>query len=330
MTKSIRHATQLLDLYHVMQRIRSVENSLIKLFADGEVPGFIHLSIGQEACAAGVVTALEPQDTFATTHRGHGHVVARGIDLELFYKELMGRAGGMCGGRGGSMHVADMQLGVLGANGIVGAGIPIVVGSALAHQLGNTGGVALAFFGDGAMAEGVLHESMNMASLWRLPMIFICENNYWSEFSPIESQFVAKLGSLATSFGLGFEQVDGNDVLAVAEAARRALDAARSGKPQVLELLTTRVRGHFEGDPQKYRPEHEVSEMEERDPLLLAAQKLCDAGIEQAVLEKIAAECEQEIGLAIERSRADSVPTFIDAMADVYTKRSDSAFVGGN
>ena len=325
-----KHSQDLLALYRSMRLVRTAESSLIKLFADGEVPGFIHLSIGQEACAAGVITALEPQDTFATTHRGHGHVVARGIGLEEFFKELMGRAGGMCGGRGGSMHVSDMQLGVLGANGIVGAGIPIALGSALAHQLRKTGGVALAFFGDGAMAEGVLHESMNLASLWKLPLVFICENNSWSEFSPTERQFVAEVGKLASAFGLGFEQADGNDVQAVAEAARRALAAARSGTPQVLEFLTTRVRGHFEGDPQKYRPEHEAAAMAARDPLLLAANKLRDAGTEPAVLEQIAADCEQQVWQAIEAARADTAPTFADAMADVYTTQHAAASVGGN
>src|SRR4051794_1274144 len=192
----------LVELYRVMARIRAAENHLIKLFADSEVPGFIHLSIGQEAVAAGVMAALEPRDTIATTHRGHGHVIARGIDLGLFFKKVMGKAGGVCRGRGGSMHIADLSLGVLGANGIVGAGIPIAMGSAVAHSVRKTGGVAVVFFGDGAMAEGVLHETLNLAALWRLPLVLVCENNGWSEFSPTSRQFSGTLRGLAAAFGI--------------------------------------------------------------------------------------------------------------------------------
>lgn len=309
----------LLAHYRMMQLIRIVETTLVKLFADGEVPGFIHLSIGQEAVASGVVTSLEPRDSFATTHRGHGHVVARGIDLEQFFKELMGKSGGMCGGRGGSMHVADVAAGVLGANGIVGAGIPIALGSAMAHQVRGTGGVAVAFFGDGAMAEGVLHESLNLASLWKLPMLFVCENNGWSEFSPTSRQFVARLGDLARAFGTGYEQVDGNDVAAVADASQRLIAAGRNAGPQVLECITTRIRGHFEGDPQKYRPQDELGAAGGLDPIQRTAERLREAGVPVFDLERIRNECEQQVAGAVAMARADTGPDFARALADVYT-----------
>ncbi|NUB16557.1 ABC transporter substrate-binding protein, partial [Azospirillum brasilense] len=273
-----------LALHRTMQTIRATETTLSRLFADGEIPGFIHLSVGQEAVAAGVVGALGPQDSFATTHRGHGHVLARGVRLDLFFKEIMGRAGGICGGRGGSMHVADLSLGVLGANGIVGAGLPLAPGSALAHQTRRTGGVAVAFFGDGAMAEGALHECLNMAALWRLPMVFVCENNGWSEFSPTSTQFAATLDKLGAAFGVPHRRVDGNDVAAVAEAAAEVVEAARGGGPRILECLTTRWHGHFEGDPQRYRNADEIAGLPQNDPLRRSAEALLAAGVEESAL----------------------------------------------
>jgi len=317
MTK--KRPDQLLAQYRVMRLIRSVENSLIKLFADGEVPGFIHLSVGQEAIAAGVVTALDERDSIATTHRGHGHVIARGIDLDLFFMELMGKQGGICGGRGGSMHVADMDLGILGANGIVGAGIPIALGSALAHSVRKTGGVAVAFFGDGAMAEGVIHESLNMAALWKLPLLFVCENNGWSEFSPTSRQFAAQLGSLAGAFGIPHLLVDGNDVEAVSAAARDLIAQARTDGPRVLECKTHRVRGHFEGDPQKYRPQEDAGIGAEIDPLKKAEQALVARGVSAKVIAGIVADAEARVAAAIEKGRADAQPDFERALSDVYT-----------
>lgn len=312
-------ADRLLALYRVMRLIRTVENSLIKLFADGEVPGFIHLSVGQEAIAAGVVTALDERDSLATTHRGHGHVIARGIDLDRFFMELMGRRGGICGGRGGSMHVADMDLGILGANGIVGAGIPIAMGSALAHSVRKTGGVAVAFFGDGAMAEGVLHESLNMASLWKLPIVFVCENNGWSEFSPTSRQFAAKLADIAAAFRIPHTLVDGNDVEAVSAAAGELVARARTEGPVVLECTTHRVRGHYEGDPQKYRPETDAELGSALDPLKRAEEALAGRGVAAGQIAEISGEIEARVAAAIERGRADPQPDFEHAMSDVYT-----------
>src|ERR1700733_3009879 len=266
-----------------MRLIREVELRLSLLFGDGEIPGFIHLSIGQEAVAVGVARALRTDDTLASNHRGHGHAIAKGLDLSRFFLEIMGRSEGYCGGRGGSMHVADMSVGMLGANGIVGAGLPIAVGSALAHQLRKKGAIACVFFGDGALAEGVLHESFNMAALWRLPILFVCENNGWSEFSPAARQLATEPQKLAETFNMPIEGVDGNDVAAVRAAAVTAIEAVRAGGgPRLLECKTTRVRGHFEGDPQKYRDAGEFDEIGRKDPLKRAADSLRAIGVPEA------------------------------------------------
>jgi acetoin:2,6-dichlorophenolindophenol oxidoreductase subunit alpha len=316
-------AERLTALYRTMSLIRQVEQALSRLFADSEVPGFIHLSIGQEAIAAGVASALAAQDTLTTTHRGHGHVLARGIDLDGFFKEIMGRAGGLCKGRGGSMHVADLSLGVLGANGIVGAGIPIALGSAIAHAVRRDAGVAVSFFGDGAMAEGVLHETMNMAALWKSPLLLVCENNGWSEFSPTSRQFRARLQDLAAAFGIPYQGVDGKDVLAVADAATRATAALRAGEgPGVIECTTHRVRGHYEGDPQKYREAGELAAGAAHDPLSHARAELERAGVQAAALEEIDAGIAARIESSIAQARAGILPTFESAIAEVYTERS--------
>lgn len=305
-------------LYQTMSLIRHVETALTRLFANNEVPGFIHLSIGQEAVAAGIASALQPQDSLATTHRGHGHVLARGMDVNGFMKEIMGREGGLCKGRGGSMHVADLSLGILGANGIVGAGIPIALGSAMAHQARKTGGVAVAFFGDGAMAEGVLHETLNMAALWKCPLLLVCENNGWSEFSPTSRQFAAKLEQLAAAFGASYAKVDGNNVLAMADATKRATDQLRAGNgPFVLECMTTRVRGHFEGDSQKYRDAGELESVHEHDPLTAARAQLQSMGVDTTSIDQAIA---AQVDAAVDAARADVLPTLERAIQDVYTQ----------
>lgn len=320
MAKKTSRQQQLLSLYRTIATISQVETSLVTLFSDDEIPGFIHLSLGQEAVAAGVCAALAEADTLATTHRGHGHVIARGLDLELFYKEVMGKRGGVCGGRGGSMHVADMNLGILGANGIVGAGIPIAAGSALAHQVRQTGGVAVSFFGDGAMAEGVLHETLNISSLWKLPLLLVCENNGWSEFSPTSRQFVAKLKDLAAAFGLRYETVDGSDVLAVKQATDSLLKDVRKGKgPAVLECITHRVRGHFEGDAQKYREDSELESIKQHEPGAKAKAMLLESGVSEEQIIEIDQSVQARINDALEAARRDQDPSFTEALNDVYT-----------
>lgn len=315
-------ALSLLDLYRRMATIRRAEERLSQLFADGEVPGFLHLSIGQEAVPVGVCAALERGDTVASTHRGHGHALAKGMALEGFFAEIMGRASGVCTGRGGSIHVADMRIGMLGANGIVGGGLPLATGSALAHQVKGRPNVAVAFFGDGAMAEGAFHECLNLAKLWRLPLLFVCENNGWGEFSPLERQFAAKLAALGAAFGVPHEEVDGTDVEAVAAAARRRVEPARRGEgPQILECCTVRWRGHYEGDPQKYRDALNLDAARGQDALALAAARLAAQGVGAERLAEIERAIAERIETAVAAARAAAEPGFDLAAADVYTRR---------
>ncbi|QRG09304.1 thiamine pyrophosphate-dependent dehydrogenase E1 component subunit alpha [Xanthobacter dioxanivorans] len=310
---------RVLGLYRQLLLIRRAEERLITMFADGEVPGFIHLSVGQEAVSVGVMSALGAQDTIASTHRGHGHAIAKGLPLDGFFAELLARDEGLCRGRGGSMHVADMSVGMLGANGIVGAGLSIALGSALAHKRLGREQVAVAFFGDGALAEGLLHECMNMAALWRLPLLFVCENNGWSEFLPSSKQISFALADLARAYGIPHTRIDGNDVVAVADAAADIVGAVRAGGPAVLECMTTRVRGHFEGDAQKYRDPDDLDALGPLDPIRVAALLLAGLGVEDAALKAVADEVESRIEAAVEAARKGHDPDFAAAYADVYS-----------
>jgi pyruvate dehydrogenase E1 component alpha subunit len=307
-------------LYRTMLLIRRAEERLQKLFADGEVPGFLHLSIGQEAIPAGVSAALGAGDTVSSTHRGHGHTLAKGVALEGFFAEIMGKATGLCKGRGGSMHVADLSKGMLGANGIVGAGLPITTGSALALKLQGLGNVAVAYFGDGALAEGVVHECLNLAALWSLPVLFVCENNGWSEFTPTERQVAATLEKLAGAHGILYEAVDGNDVVAVAEVAGRIVGGMRAkAAPAVLDCATVRVRGHFEGDRQDYRPKDELANKGWMDPLARARAGLEAAGADGGWFEAVEDETTAAIEAAVAAARAAPAPAPSALLADVYT-----------
>lgn len=311
--------SELLTLYGCMVLIRRAEERLAKLFADGEVPGFLHLSTGQEAVPVGICAALEDADTIASTHRGHGHALAKGMALDGFFAEIMGRANGVCSGRGGSMHVAEMRVGMLGANGIVGGGLPIALGSALAHQVKHRPNVAVVFFGDGAMAEGALHECLNLSALWKLPLVFACENNGWSEFSPLARQFCASLAALGAAFGILHEEVDGTDVELVADVARRLVAAARSGNgPQILECRTQRWRGHYEGDPQKYRDAGNLALARSCDPLTVAANRIAAQGVPADRLCAIEDEVAARINAAVAAARAAIEPEFAPALAGVY------------
>lgn len=309
---------QMLAHYRMLVTIRRAEERLAALFAQGEVPGFIHLGIGQEAVATGVMSALGPQDTIASTHRGHGHAIAKGLALEGFFAEVLGKDAGLCRGRGGSMHVADMSVGMLGANGIVGAGLSIALGSALAHRTLGRPAIAVAFFGDGALAEGLLHECLNLAALWRLPLLFVCENNGWGEFTPTEKQLAFKFGDLVGAYGVAHEIVDGNDVAAVATAASRIVAGVRRGGPAALECMTTRLRGHFEGDAQKYRAADELAGLAARDPVLLAERRLADLGVPRAEVAASAAAAQARVDAAIAVARRGADADFDAALLDVY------------
>jgi len=322
---NIETKDSLLGLYRRMYSIRQVELRLGRLFADGEVPGFIHLSVGQEATAAAIGWALRPSDTVASTHRGHGHALAKGIDIKDFFFELMAKEQGICKGRGGSMHVANMSIGMLGANAIVGASIPIAVGSAIAHQVKKTDAVAVAFFGDGAMAEGVLHESLNLAALWKLPVLFVCENNGWAEFSPTSKQFLAPLGKLAEAFSIPYVLVDGNEALGVLGAANDLIEKIRAGSgPQILECSTHRWRGHYEGDPQKYRSSEELADLGGHDPLPRIEATLLGKGIAGEELEAIRLAVDEEVENAVVEARQGDLPSWERACNDVYTPAKEN------
>src|ERR1700761_5510007 len=317
-TETAGNTAHLQRLYRMVLTIRRAEEAVAGLMAEGLIPGFIHLSIGQEAIAAGVMDVLAPADTITSTHRGHGHAIAKGMELQAFFPELLGREPGACRGRGGSMHVADMSRGMLGSNGIVAAGLPIALGSALAHQVLKRDAVAVAFFGDGAMAEGLLHECLNLAALWKLPVLFVCENNRWGEFLETQHQIVFTLEKLAAAYGVPYHAVDGNDVAAVVEAAGRMLaDIRTGGGPMILECDTIRVGGHYEGDPQRGRDPADKEKAAARDPVTIARRFLTDD-----VIARIDGEVAVEIAAAVAFARAAPEPEWTDAAASVYAANS--------
>jgi pyruvate dehydrogenase E1 component alpha subunit len=269
---------KLAKMYHLMTLVREFELRAIEERRGGLIPGFIHSCVGQEATAVGACMALQPSDVITSTHRGHGHLIAKGGDPKYMMAELAARSSGYCLGRGGSLHMADFDLGILGANGIVAGGIPIAVGAAQAFKMRNEPRVALSFFGDGAVNEGAFHEAANLAGLWKLPVVFFCENNLYGEGTPQQKQApVADLANRATSYNFPGVTVDGNDVLAVYEATTLAVDRARSGGgPTLIEAKTYRYRGHYEGDPQLYRTEAEIESWKRKDPIQLFKTKLLD------------------------------------------------------
>src|SRR5512135_611801 len=266
----------LLRLYRQMLMVREFELRAIAERRAGLIPGFIHSCVGQEATATGACAALGPDDVITSTHRGHGHLVAKGGDPKYMMAELAARTTGYCGGKGGSLHMTDFNLGILGANGIVGGGIPIAVGAGLAFQQRRERRVALSFFGDGATNEGSFHEALNLAGLWKLPVIFFCENNLYGEGTPQAKQApVADLAVRASSYAMPGVTVDGNDVLAVYDATKAAADRARSGSgPTLIEGKTYRQRGHYEGDPMVYRSKAEMEEWKGRDPVVAFRSRL--------------------------------------------------------
>jgi 2-oxoisovalerate dehydrogenase E1 component len=304
-----RTPADLIEMYRRMLVIRGFEERVSALYRDGEVPGFVHLSIGQEAAAVGACWPLGPADVITSTHRGHGHCLAKGLEPLGMFAELMGRDEGTNRGRGGSMHIADPRLGILGANGIVAAGVPIAVGAATASQLRADGAVAVAFFGDGAPAQGAFHEAMNLAAVWQLPVVFFCENNGYAEFSHASTQHGASLERRAAGYGIRYVSVDGNDVVATADVMDDVIDAVRSaGGPVVVEATTFRWHGHYEGDPERYRTSEEVEEWKGRDPLLVHEARLRRAGIGDDELKALQSSVAEQLDAAVERARALALP----------------------
>ncbi|MEJ5378111.1 MAG: thiamine pyrophosphate-dependent dehydrogenase E1 component subunit alpha [bacterium] len=330
--KSSAKPQEMMALYRTMCRIRAFETKVQELFASNMIPGFVHLSIGEEAVAAGISSVLRPDDYITSTHRGHGHVLAKGADPRRMMAELFGKRTGYCKGKGGSMHIADFSVGVLGANGVVAGGFPIAVGAGLSCKLRGTDQVVVCYFGDGASNRGPVHEAMNMASIWKLPIIFACENNQYASTTAMSySTSVPKISMRAQGYSMPGLTVDGNDVLAVREAAAQAVARARSGEgPTLLEALTYRWRGHFEGDPQRYRTKEEVQEAKARDPItrlaaVLRKKRLLSAQLEQRIQKEI----QEEIEEAVRFAQESPYPEAQEALEDLYAGDVAQAAKGG-
>ncbi|MBG4947085.1 thiamine pyrophosphate-dependent dehydrogenase E1 component subunit alpha [Pseudomonas aeruginosa] len=313
---------QLLHAYRVMRTIRAFEERLHVEFATGEIPGFVHLYAGEEASAAGVMAHLRDDDCIASTHRGHGHCIAKGVDVHGMMAEIYGKKTGVCQGKGGSMHIADLEKGMLGANGIVGAGAPLAAGAALAAKLKGSDAVAVAFFGDGGSNEGAVFEAMNLASVWNLPCLFVAENNGYAEATAANwSVACDHIADRAAGFGMPGVTVDGFDFFAGHEAAGAAIERARAGEgPSLIEVKLTRYYGHFEGDAQTYRDPDEVKHYREtRDCLKQFRERTCHAGLLSASdLDAIDAEVEARIEDAVQRAKNDPKPEPDDLLRDVY------------
>ena len=308
-------------LYRRMVLIREFELRAIAERRVGLIPGFIHASIGQEATAAGAGMALRPDDVFTSTHRGHGHLIGKGGDPARMMAELAGRATGYCRGRGGSLHISDFDLGSLGANGIVAGGIPMAVGAALAFHMRGEPRVALSFFGDGAANEGAFHEALNLAGLWKLPVIFLCENNLYGEGTPQSKQApIADLAIRAEGYAMPGVIVDGNDVTAVYQAASAAAARARAGDgPTFIEGKTYRWHGHYEGDPQVYKPSGELQEWQLKDPIRRLATALIGAGLVEASWpDQVRDEVRSQLDDAVRFAQESPHPAPDEALAGVY------------
>lgn len=317
------------EYYRLMLRIRRCEEKIGWLFSRNLTMGTAHLSIGQEASAVGVLAAAEPTDYVVSTHRGHGHLIAKGASPAQLLAEICGRATGFCRGKGGSQHIAVEELGFLGTNGITGGGMPVATGAALSVKLRRTGQVVLCFFGDGAANQGTFHESLNMASVWRLPIVFICENNQYAMFTACSAvTSVADICVRAAAYGLPGQQVDGMDLLAVRQAARAAIDLARAGGgPTLLETKTYRYCGHSKSDAGKYRSREEVAEWQTRDPLQSWHSYLLDAGATNAELDQIEAEVEAEIEAATDYALSSAYAED-EALSGVYAGGSSTRGIG--
>jgi TPP-dependent pyruvate/acetoin dehydrogenase alpha subunit len=309
---------ELRECYREMLLIRRFEEKVEERFRAGELPGFLHVAIGQEACAVGVCRALEDGDVIASTHRAHGHTLAKGTHPNELMAELYGKVEGCSHGYGGSMHLYDIERGNLGANAVIGGGLPQITGAALAFQLRGEPRVALAFFGDGATNIGTFHEALNMAQLWKVPAVFVLEDNKWAESTP-ESQHspIRDLSERAKAFGMKVLKADGQDVEAVYKTTRQALEHARSGKgPVFVHLDTVRFSGHYIGDPQVYRDKDEAKRLrEERDPITILRERL---GLGDDEFEEIDAEIHEIVDASVEFAKNGTDPRPEDALKNIY------------
>lgn len=307
--------------YEQLWRIRLLETQVGRLAAQGEVPGFPHLSTGQEAVAVGVCAHLTDRDYLFTSHRGHGHVVAKGSDPYAVFAEILGREEGLCHGRGGSMHLVDAAKGVLGATGVVAGNVSLAAGAAWAAQMRGEDRIAVVFFGDGATGAGVFHETLNLATLWKLPLLLVCENNGYAEFTSREEHSnVSKVSTFAAPYGIAARTVDGNDLLAVHAAAAEAVDALRAGRgPCLLECMTFRMAGHYVGDAQRYRSKEEIEAMRAKDPIPRLAKHLATRGFPQSKLDEIEARMKVEMDSVVQKARAATRPDPASVLSHVYS-----------
>lgn len=309
------------DLYTTMRRIREFETCASNLFAEGKIPGFVHLYLGEEAIATGVCANLKGDDYITSTHRGHGHIIAKGGDTKFMMAELFGKATGYCRGKGGSMHIADGNRGIIGANGIVGAGQSISTGVGLTILLHKTDQVCVCFFGDGSTNQATFHESLNLASIWNLPIVFVCENNgYGISLPQSKHQKVKDVADRAPAYGIPGVVVDGNDVFAVSEAAAEAIKRAREGKgPTLVECKTYRQHGHFEGDPAIYKPKEEQEAWLKKDPVKrMVKYMLEEADFTQAEVDAVDKAAQDELKEAIKFAEDSPYPAPETGVEDVY------------
>lgn len=315
------NAEKLLDMYERMVQIRIFEDLAGKHFADGIVPGFVHLYAGEEAVAVGVCSHLTDRDYITSTHRGHGHCIAKGVGLNGMVAELMGKATGTCKGKGGSMHIADIDKGMLGANGIVGAGLPLAAGAALTAKVLGTGGVAISFFGDGASNQGTFHEALNLAAIWKLPAVFVCENNGYAESTPTHYHCsTTDIANRASAYEIPGVVVDGLDLFSVYEAAGEAINRARRGDgPSIIEAKTYRYYGHFQGDMVTYRTDDELSKFKERDSIQGVRKYAVQHGLlTEAELDAIDSKTREHLEQAWVDAKAAPWPDESELLTDVY------------
>jgi pyruvate dehydrogenase E1 component alpha subunit len=321
----------LLWMYETMVRIRVHEERVAELFAQGKVPGFVHLYVGEEAVAVGIMAHLRKDDFITSTHRGHGHYIAKGGCIKASMAELFGKKTGICKGKGGSMHIADVEIGELGANGIVGGGIPHAVGAALGIKLNGLDSVAVAFFGEGASNQQNFHEGINIASIWKLPVVFVCENNLYQISLPYSKQQTIKsVAERGKAYGIPGVAVDGQDVLAVYEVAKEAIERARRGEgPTLIEVKTYRFRGHFEGDPEVYRSKEEIEWWKNnKDPIKIFEDVLLKKGIAtKEELEKMWEKARKEIEEAVKFAEESPWPTKEDVVEDVFSTPTKGVLV---
>ena len=316
-------SAKLLEMYRRMLEIRFFEEKVFELFGQNLVPGTIHLYTGEEAVAVGVCSNLRKDDYITSTHRGHGHSIAKGARLDQTMAEILGRKTGYCKGKGGSMHIADFSVGMLGATAVVGAGIPIATGAGLSIKMRGTDQVVACFFGDGASNQGTFHEGINLAAVWNLPVVFVCENNLYAMGTrQSRVMLIENIADRAVAYGIPSVVMDGNDVLAIHEAARLAVERARKGEgPTLMECKTYRRKGHSRFDPATYRPKEEVETWLKKDPIAHFQTKLFEMGaLTKAEAEKIIQEVTTEVDEATKFAVESPFPEPEEALGDVYER----------